>query len=424
MYDIIIIGGGISGLNSFYQLKKRNPNLNILLLEKNTFLGGRVQTYRKTMNNLNYNMEEGAYRFNTNHKLVLELIKELKLDQYKKEINLKSIFKSSGNHDKNYPENINHICMEKILDFYNKNHDEDIKKYTFYEYAKKILTSEELKLLVGSNGYYDSIVCNNAKDQIVNYKIDYDSILSFFTLTCGVDRIISGLKESILAFEGNIQTGVHITNIDYSKTKSMFYVSTDSNITYKSKKCILAIPKPELLKLNILKKNKCTKSLLQSVGIKNYCKIYYIFRTEDIPLLKNIKNTTTNNNLRHVLPINPINGLMQVSYTDSKFASYWKELHDQDPINHSMIQKYIKKNMYKTFSICIPEPIDVNIFYWNSGNTYWKTNIDSSEVHQKILQPICSIPLYICGENYSMNQSWMEGALQTSELVVEKILQN
>jgi protoporphyrinogen oxidase len=424
MHDIIIIGGGISGLYTFYKLKKERPEINILLLEKNPDLGGKIKTNRKFLNGIKYTIEQGAHRFNQNHKLILELIKELELDQYKKNINVKSIFVPSCDCKTTYQENINQICMEKILDFYEKNKSEDIKKYTFYEYAKKVLTPEELKLLVGSNGYYASIVCKNAKDQIMNYKINYNSILTFFTLTCGIDKIISKLKKIILDIGGNIQTNTSVENIDYNKNKEMFQIFTDSNVTYKCRQCILAIPKSELLKLNILTENYYTKTLLQSVATKQYCKIYYIFKKEDIPLLEKIKNTTTNNNLRHVFPIHPEDGSMLISYTDSKFAEYWKELNSQDPINYSVVKKHIKKNIYKTFGIVLPEPIDVNIFYWKFGNACWKKNVNSNEISQQILKPINSIPLYICSENYSMNQSWMEGALETSEHVVKKILQN
>ena len=29
--------------------------------------------------------------------------------------------------------------------------------------------------------------------------------------------------------------------------------------------------------------------------------------------------------------------------------------------------------------------------------------------------------LYICGENYSSHQAWVEGALETSDMVLDKI---
>ena len=47
-YDIVIVGGGISGLFVAYKLCE--TNLNILLIEKSSSLGGRIHTiYNKKM---------------------------------------------------------------------------------------------------------------------------------------------------------------------------------------------------------------------------------------------------------------------------------------------------------------------------------------------------------------------------------------
>ena len=44
MYEIIIIGGGISGINSYLELVKRGVSKDkIILLEKNNYFGGRIK---------------------------------------------------------------------------------------------------------------------------------------------------------------------------------------------------------------------------------------------------------------------------------------------------------------------------------------------------------------------------------------------
>ena len=80
-YDIVIIGGGIAGVYTMYNLKKKYPNLKVLLLEKNNRFGGRVYTYNKKLNNTNYTMDLGAGRIGHHHKLMVDLIKELKLEK-------------------------------------------------------------------------------------------------------------------------------------------------------------------------------------------------------------------------------------------------------------------------------------------------------------------------------------------------------
>jgi monoamine oxidase len=53
---------------------------------------------------------------------------------------------------------------------------------------------------------------------------------------------------------------------------------------------------------------------------------------------------------------------------------------------------------------------------WNS----WNIGVKSWEVRDKIVHPIEDCPLYICGEAYSDAQGWVEGALQTAEIMLAK----
>jgi monoamine oxidase len=55
---------------------------------------------------------------------------------------------------------------------------------------------------------------------------------------------------------------------------------------------------------------------------------------------------------------------------------------------------------------------------WNS----WNIGVKSWEVKRDIIKPLASCPLYICGEAYSDAQGWVEGALQTASMMLEKIL--
>jgi len=76
MYDIIILGGGIAGLNCAYQiLKKSSIAPTILILEKEHVLGGRVDTY----NDRYMSVEAGGSRFHTGQHHIMKLIRELGL---------------------------------------------------------------------------------------------------------------------------------------------------------------------------------------------------------------------------------------------------------------------------------------------------------------------------------------------------------
>lgn len=53
---------------------------------------------------------------------------------------------------------------------------------------------------------------------------------------------------------------------------------------------------------------------------------------------------------------------------------------------------------------------------WNS----WNIGVKSWEVKQKITKPLDDSALYICGEAYSDAQGWVEGALQTADIMLSK----
>lgn len=53
---------------------------------------------------------------------------------------------------------------------------------------------------------------------------------------------------------------------------------------------------------------------------------------------------------------------------------------------------------------------------WNS----WNIGVESWDVKKRIVKPFDQRALYICGEAYSDAQGWVEGALQTADMVLEK----
>ena len=77
IYNTFIIGCGISGLYLGSQLS--NSTNNILLFERNNYLGGRAYT----IYNKKYQYEAGCARFNENHKNLINLVKKFKLQKIK-----------------------------------------------------------------------------------------------------------------------------------------------------------------------------------------------------------------------------------------------------------------------------------------------------------------------------------------------------
>ena len=71
-YDVIIVGGGITGLSIAYRFIDSYKK--ILLIECTNKLGGKVKSIKDNTNDLIY--EAGAARISENHTKTLNLIEE------------------------------------------------------------------------------------------------------------------------------------------------------------------------------------------------------------------------------------------------------------------------------------------------------------------------------------------------------------
>ena len=73
----------------------------------------------------------------------------------------------------------------------------------------------------------------------------------------------------------------------------------------------------------------------------------------------------------------------------------------------------------------VPSVVDAAFKDWGDdpfggGWNNWNIGVKSWEVKERIVQPYDDKDLHICGEAYSDAQGWVEGALQTADLMLAK----
>jgi monoamine oxidase len=87
------------------------------------------------------------------------------------------------------------------------------------------------------------------------------------------------------------------------------------------------------------------------------------------------------------------------------------------------LERKIATEVKKVFGP-VPSPTYLKIHDWGKGCTYWKPGVyDPVKMGELALQPLKAYPhLHLCGESYSMQQTWMEGALESAEALLKKIL--
>lgn len=130
----MILGGGIGGLYSAYLLTKRNPDIQLTIVEKSNRWGGRVHTYTSpTMS-----VEAGAGRFSNRHPRLLSLIDDFKLSQLVVPIPHDSEYSRPSRYDLQ-------TTLLKVVAVYEVDLLTDFTKVTFLEYASRVLSKQEVK---------------------------------------------------------------------------------------------------------------------------------------------------------------------------------------------------------------------------------------------------------------------------------------
>ena len=57
---------------------------------------------------------------------------------------------------------------------------------------------------------------------------------------------------------------------------------------------------------------------------------------------------------------------------------------------------------------------------YGGGANFWQLHVESEQVAQEILQPKPPLRVFVCGEAYSHEQGWVEGALRTADEMLRK----
>jgi monoamine oxidase len=459
MYDIIIIGGGIAGVYATYKIHKKNPAVKVLLIEKENQLGGRVHTFT----NNHMTVEAGAGRINGSHPLTMDLIRELGLSKKLRKIEGSVVFRPANfqgaiessvsdapqqdPHPLTTAPSLSTKTLNNIIDItlgpktlpnaslilylvmvsktYSKQY---LQNHTLTQFAERVLTKEQVEFIKRSFGYYSELVLMNAYDAIKLLNALGPSN-TFYGMRDGLEQIIDKMVDAIKK-NPNITVFLRkeVSKIIYRGSSSGSHLEPDKCLEvfigtqkYECRTCICAVPKNTLKKWSIFKD---VRPLLDKVECGTLCRIYSQFDKDPATgkvWFDGFDKFTTDNDLRMVIPYSTKSGTIMISYSDNIFADRWQRLYEKHGIR--AVNTKLREDMLESTGKWIPLPKHTQVFYWDCGVGYWGVGADSRLIAKKMIQPFSSIPLFVCGENYSENgQQWMEGALETADKALQIII--
>jgi len=473
IYDYLIVGAGVAGLYTAYKLIIKYPHAKICIIESTNRIGGRLHSIKYD----GQIMDSGGARFNTDQHRVLSLVKELGLEP--------KIIKLS-NHETLYipipkpiqnPMKTDDKSIEKIF----PSIDDFIKYLKKYIIEKKISHNELInttilefisihftktyptlkQYITDIYPYYSELGILNAIEAVELFSNEFASKTQYMILNGGMEQIVDELHDRLKKSKSHIHNANNAnnenneTNIDiFTNTSlvSITYIATHTHtleknetdtktpqhymitannesgntIKYYALNIILAIPKPSLLKIKYLTKHPNILKNLNSVQCEPLYRIYARYpldkKTNKVWFDK-LPKISTNLPIKYIIPINYVKGVIMISYTDSKFANYWL---NKLTISNTSFEKELNKQLKQLFpDITIPKAKWYKHYYWKMGAGYWKPKADRVKIMPNIMQPFGnSENIYICGENYSSHQAWVEGSLETADMVIDIISKN
>lgn len=446
MFDVAILGGGISGLYlAYHLLKTRNTDKNvtlghpprrILLMEKSKLMGGRIHTYKDS----HMSVEAGAGRIHTSHHRFLGLIRELGFGNLLVKIDNDSRFvREDESGVKSLVDSPYRSITSSLIREAKKRPKHELIQKTLFDFAVEVCGKEQATLALDSFGYTTEFLVMNAYDAVELMKI-VALHSDYYVLAGGLSQVVEALVERIKSLGGIIVQGYTVDAIRYRRAAlsngpyTIFCSgglrgggssgSGSSGREYSARQCIVTFTAKAVESIRFLGdadfKDRAVnwkRTLKASVYGGSLCRIYSQF---DRAWFAEFGKLTIDNDLRMVIPIDAKTGIVMIAYSDGAVANKWSKLEETAGIRE--VNRRLKSLVEDGLGIQITGgPKHTKLFHWSDAVGYWRVGADSARVERMAVDGFCG--MHFAGENYSrLNQQWVEGSLDTADLVLDRIL--
>lgn len=400
--DIVIIGSGMAGLYSAYQIKQFSPDTSFLILEKykKNWVGGR------TSNDHFYGTEimtgAGVGR-KAKDKLLYKLLQTFQLETHEYMFNPK---KSA--------------LIRREIDIMNTIYRlrEEYPKYkdrgfTFKQYATHILGMDMYVQFVLSSGYSD-YENEDAYETLYHYGID-DNTCCWKIFSVPWKRLVMELYDHI--GEEHFRFSNKATSIrKVAENPCQFLVETENGGKYMCNRVIVATTISGIRSL-------LPNPIYNDIEGQPFLRLYAKFNKESIPILKEyVKGfTLLPGPLQKIIPMDANKGVYMIAYNDNKNALELKPYLENNEKNRKLYEMLLEKSLgIQENSLHI---IAIKDYYWPIGTHYYKPlnkqlYRSREEFIEQAQHPQTGI--VVVGEVVSRNQGWTEGALQSVKAVITR----
>lgn len=306
----------------------------------------------------------------------------------------------------------------------------------------RTLSREAIALVTDSVGYQSFLQNWDAGQAIEGIAGDFKPGTEYKTPLNGMASFPKALAGDLKKADVPIEREHTLRNVDYDREKQQFHLIFEDGKGVAqpvvADQIVLAMPKTPLAQLvedsPFLQGTRLEKSLDKVTPNP----MTRIFATFDKPWWNEqgieAGRSLTDLQLGQVYYYGNGSKLPYVQvYADGTNSQYWEGL--QNPADPGVtttlcakpqLAQELQHQLAELHGRDVPAPTGLLYKRWADdffGGAYhtWNAGSKPYESSDAMIAPLDGVPLYVCGEAFSTNQGWIEGALQTSEKVLAKM---
>jgi len=400
IYDVIIIGSGMSGLYTALLLKKHKPDISLLILEKNSreHLGGRANT--EYFYGSRIVIGAGIGRLKKDN-LLAKLLNHFHMPIHTFDVNHRVIMSK-------------YIDVNNTMDVLKKNYkDENMankRARTFASFAKSSLGNATYDRFIHSAGYTDYIH-EDAYETIFEYGIE-DNLGGWKAFSVPWHELGQSMANAIgmkhFLFNSEVT--------DISHSSDLVNVRTWNQKIFSGKKLVIASTIDTVRKL-------IPRPIYNDIEGQPFLRVYGKFDKVSSAILRELipAMTYVDFPIQKIIPMDAEKGIYMIVYNDNENSLTLKSKTENVAETRAFYERLLEKTLR------LPRDslhlLGIRAFYWNIGTHYYKplkaVYKSREEFIYKAQRPENNT--FVVGELISRNQGWTEGALESVEAVIKEI---
>ncbi|HEX2091785.1 MAG TPA: FAD-dependent oxidoreductase [Longimicrobiaceae bacterium] len=343
----------------------------------------------------------------------------------------------------------------------------------FWQVLMRVISGEAYMLGMDAGGYQSTLSNWNAADAIPWYLSDFGVEPKYEGFKRGFQQVPLTLAERFRKAGGTLELNRHMTGFEVSADSGTVALHFTEGGSVQARHLVLAVPRRSLDLLrpgSVFLQQREVRTLVESVTPRPLFKLFTTYEYPWwLPAGVEAGRTVTDLPVRQTYywptdqgqPAKSGPAMLMASYDDGLNIGFWDGFRPkrgigwrenaERPLNleyfkgrsetsgkegeeldwhryrapRAMVAE-LQRQLALIHGLSFTPEVQEAAFHdwgddpfgggWNS----WNIGVKSWDVIKRIVQPQPGVPVYVCGEAYSDAQGWVEGALQTADLMLRK----